>query len=407
MNPTTTRRTGTQDGPGRTRLAALETADRVLAPTYVRPDTVFVAGEGAELRDSDGTSYLDLTSGIAVTALGHGSSVVADALRAAADGLTHVSNLYHTEPAIELASDLVDASFADRVFFTNSGAEAVEGAIKFARLRAGEGRRGIVHFDHSFHGRTYGALAATDRPDAQAPFEPLPGGFTRAAWNDHASLAVIDETVAAVIAEPVQGEGGVRPADPEWLRAVRSRCDEVGALLVLDEIQCGLGRTGKLWAYEHHDIEPDLMTLAKPLAGGLPMGAVLMTEDVASTITPGCHGTTFGGGPVVASVARRVLEHVSDPTFLGRVAGTGAWLRELLEEQLLPRGATEVRGIGMLLGIRVPDAKRVVAAALEERLLVVGAADEVVRLLPPLNIERAELEEAVRRLGRALERAKE
>lgn len=383
---------------------ALATADRVLAPTYVRPEVLFTNGKGAYLETAGGETYLDMTSGVAVTALGHGSDVVAAALRDAASGLTHTSNLFHTEPAIALASDLVECSFADRVFFTNSGAESVEGAIKFARLRAGEGRKTIVYFDHSFHGRTFGALAATDRPAAREPFVPLPEGFARARWNDSSALKHIDATVAAVIVEPLQGEGGVRLADPKWLFALRERCDEVGALLIFDEVQCGMGRTGRLFAYEHSGVIPDLMTLAKPLAGGLPMGAVLMTEDVASAIRPGSHATTFGGGPVVASVARRVLAEIRRPELLAHVVRSGNWLRARLAG-LERSGVTAVRGEGLLVGIRVANASRVVEAAFEERLLLVAAADDVVRLLPPLNVSQADLEEAVQRLERVLERS--
>lgn len=384
--------------------ALLETADRVLAPTYARPDLLFTSGEGAYLTDAKGDRYLDMTSGVAVTALGHASPVVAGALREAAGGLSHTSNLFHTEPAIALAADLVECSFADRVFFTNSGAESVEGAIKFARLRAGDKRRTILYFDHSFHGRTFGALAATDRPAAREPFAPLPEGFSRAKWNDLEALEQVDETVAAVVVEPVQGEGGVRVADAAWLSALRRRCDETGALLVFDEVQCGMGRTGKLWAHEHMGVTPDLMTLAKPLAGGLPMGAVLMTEDVASAVRPGSHATTFGGGPIVATVARRVLAEIRRPELLQQVADRGAWLTRRLVESSSPE-VREVRGLGLLIGVRVPDASRVVERALAERLLVVAAAGDVVRLLPPLNVSEAELEEAVHRLERAMQRS--
>lgn len=390
--------------PVRDAASVIATADRVLAPTYARPDILFTGGRGCRLVDSDGDEYLDMTSGVAVTALGHASEIVSGALHDAADGLSHTSNLFHTEPAIALAADLVACSFADRVFFTNSGAESVEGAIKFARLRGGESRREILYFDHSFHGRTFGALAATDRPKAREPFTPLPEGFTRARWNDHAALERIDERVAAVIVEPVQGEGGVRIADADWLRALRRRCDEMGACLVFDEIQCGMGRTGRLWAHEHAGVEPDLMTLAKPLAGGLPMGAVLMTNDVASAITPGCHATTFGGGPIVASVARRVLAEIRRPERLEHVARTGEWLRERLARLDRPN-VLEVRGVGLLAGIRVKNAARVVEEARRERLLVVAAADDVIRFLPPLNVTEAELEDAVRRLDAALERS--
>lgn len=378
-----------------------------IAPTYRRPSRLFVQGRGAELQDAEGRRYLDMTSGIGVLALGHRSPVVTRALRRAASGLVHVSNLFHTAPPIELAAALVERSFADRVFFCNSGAEAVEGALKFARLAAGPERYTVVSFAGSFHGRTFGALSATDRPAQQQPFEPLAGGFRSVAWNDEAALAAIDATTAAVIVEPIQGEGGIRVPSSGWLQALRRRCDQLGALLIFDEVQCGLGRTGQLWAHQHFGVEPDLMTLAKPLAGGLPMGAVLMTERVASAISPGCHATTFGGGPLVSSVAREVLETVSAPAFLQRVRERGRLLRRLLEKLPEPP-VREIRGQGLFVGVRlaVPPA-RVVSAALEQGLLLVAAGDDVVRLLPPLDVRAHELERAVTLLERALRVAME
>lgn len=375
--------------------------DAALAPTYVRPDIVFVRGEGATLEDRDGRSYLDMTSGVAVTALGHGSPVVREAMRRAADGLVHTSNLFHTAPAIELAEALTARSFADRVFFANSGAEAVEGAIKFARLYGGSGRSKIVFMEGSFHGRTLGALAATDRPDAQAPFEPLPRGFVRAPWNDDRACELIDDETAAVLVEPVQGEGGVRVASREWLARIKDRCEDRGALLVFDEIQAGLGRTGRLWAHEHPAITPDLMTLAKPLAGGLPMGAVLMTEAIAARLTAGCHATTFGGGPFVATVALAVLREIARPVFLQNVRDQGERLRRRLDELA---HVEEVRGTGLLVGAKVSlPVADVVRAALERRLLLVPAAGGVIRFLPPLNVRSEEIVEAVRRFADALE----
>ena len=261
-----------------------------------------------------------------------------------------------------------------------------------------------MSFAGSFHGRTFGALAATDRPDQQRPFEPLAGGFRCLPWNDEAALAAIDEGTAAVIVEPIQGEGGIRVPAPGWLAALRRRCDAVGALLVFDEVQCGLGRTGKLWAHQTYGAEPDLMTLAKPLAGGLPMGAVLMTAKVAQTITPGCHATTFGGGPLVSTVALAVLETVSKPEFLRQVRERGRQLRTLLH-QLPGPPVREVRGRGLFVGVRlaVPP-KAVVDAALDRGLLLVAAGDDVVRLLPHLDVELEQLELAVELLGQSLDR---
>ncbi len=379
-------------------------ASRYLAPTYARPQCLFTDGRGCELEAAGGTRYLDMTSGIGVLALGHRSGVVLDAIREATEGLIHVSNLYHSGPPALLARALVRRSFADRVFFCNSGAEAVEGAIKFARLAAGPERSTIVYFDGSFHGRTMGALAATDRPDYQRPFRPLAGGFQRAPFGDGGALGQLDETVAAVLVEPIQGESGVHVAPDEWLRAVRARCNEIGALLILDEVQCGLGRSGRLWAHEWAGVAPDLMTLAKPLAGGLPIGAVLMTERVAGALTPGCHGTTFGGGPLVTHVALRVLQAIDDDALLGAVQARGRYLREALARLDTPR-VTDVRGRGLMVGVEVSvPAGEVVRHAAEEGLLVVPAGGDVVRLLPPLTVTEAELDEAVGRLERALQR---
>lgn len=381
----------------------LRTADEVLAPTYVRPSILFRRGRGATLTDAAGRDYLDMTAGIAVTALGHGSPVVAGAIREAAEGLIHTSNLFHTIPAIELARLLVERSFADKVFFANSGAEAVEGAIKFARLHGGAERRKIVSFQGSFHGRTLGALAATDSPEYQEPFRPLPEGFELAPFGDE-RLEAIDERTAAAIIEPIQGERGVRVAGAAWLRRLRDRCREVGALLVFDEIQCGLGRTGKLWAYEHSGVEPDMMTLAKALAGGLPMGAVLLTDDVSGSVPPRSHATTFGGGPLVSSVALAVLRTVSEPAFLAEVADKGRLLRRLLSE-IRSELVLEVRGEGLMAGLRLEIGPGpVVEAARDEGLLVVPAGDNVVRVLPPLTVSPEELERAAALLDRAVRR---
>ncbi len=376
--------------------------DRVLASTYSRPDTLFVDGEGAYLIDASGERYLDMTSGIAVTSLGHRSPVVASAMRDAADRLGHTSNLYHTADPIRLAELLVESSFADRVFFCNSGAEAVEGAIKFARLSAAPRQR-ILYLGGSFHGRTFGALASTDKEAIRRPFEPLPTRFERIDWDDPAGLDRIDESVAAVIAEPIQGEGGIRVPPSHWLSDLRRRCDATGALWIADEIQCGVGRSGDLWAHQASDVTPDLMTLAKPLANGLPIGAVLMTEAGASYLYPGCHGTTFGGGPFVTRVARAVFETIRDPEFLCAVRQKAGRLRCRLESLHHP-AILEVRGRGLMLGLKVSvDVAALVARALAHRLLVVGAGENTVRLLPALNASDEDLSEAVVRLRRALD----
>lgn len=378
-------------------------AKHVLAPTYRQPDVIMASGEGCWVTDEAGRRYLDMTTGIAVTALGHGSPVVRNALATAAEGLTHTSNLYYTRPAIELAAALVEHSFATNVFFCNSGAEAVEGAIKFARLASGDRRR-IVYFDGAFHGRTFGALSATDREDVRTPFEPLPGGFARAPYDDDVALTMVDDQTAAVIVEPIQGEGGIRVPREDWLRQLRTRCDEVGALLIADEIQAGLGRTGKLWAHQISGVQPDLMTLAKPLAGGLPMGAVLLGERAANAVTTSCHGSTFGGGPVVAAVAHAVFETLREPALLAGVTARGALLRELLPEAL-GDALAEIRGVGLLMGLSFTldaPARDIAKAAFDEGLLVVPASGNVLRLLPPLNTPEDDLREAVRRLAAAV-----
>ena len=365
---------------------------------YKRAAMQLVGGEGIELIDADGRRYLDLASGIAVNALGYGDPGLREALHAAADGLLHVSNLYRTAPGELLAARLADLSFADRVFFCNSGAEANEGAFKFARKWArtvgGQAKTEIVALRGGFHGRLFASLAATDRPNYRAPFRPLAGGVTIRERDLHdLDIALDAETVAAVIVEPVQGEGGVRVIDHGFLRELRAMTAERRIALIFDEIQCGLGRTGHLFAYEGTGVVPDMVTLAKPLAGGLPMGAVLMTEAIAASMHPGDHGTTFGGGPFVASVALHVVERLADPAMLAHVRTTGAWfgneLRALAERKPSVRG---VRGVGFIWGIDVAEpAAQIVARALDAGLLVITAGEHTLRLLPPLVATRDDL----------------
>jgi acetylornithine/N-succinyldiaminopimelate aminotransferase len=350
-------------------------------------------------------------SGIGVNALGYGSATITGAIeQALASGLVHLSNLYRTEPAAALAAALVERSFADRVFFCNSGAEANEAAFKFARRwarpRGGDAKHEIVALRNSFHGRLFGALAATDRPAMQAPFTPLMPGVRFVDAHDAASLeAVLDPAkTAAIIAEPVQGEGGVMPLAPEVLARLRAAADENDALLIFDEVQCGLGRTGHLFAYEASGVAPDLLTLAKPLAGGLPMGAVLLVEHVAAAIQPGDHATTFGGGPLVSSVALAVIERIGDPAFLAGVRDRAAHLRAALA-QLAARCTCirEVRGAGLMCGVELSvPAAPVAAAALERGLLVATAGEKVLRLLPPLVVTDAELDEGIAVLAEVL-----
>ena len=379
-----------------TALATPVLGDALLG-VYRPASPVFVAGRGAVLIDEEGREYLDFTSGIGVTALGHGDpGVAAAASEALASGLIHTSNLFRTSPAMKLAQELVECSFADRVFFCNSGAEANEAAIKFARRWAGahgpSTKREIVALKGSFHGRLMGSLALTDRPSYRAPFEPLMGGarFLDPLALDDAAAVVSSERTAAIFVEPVQGEGGVRPLPAATLVRLRELADEADALLVFDEVQCGLGRTGRLFAYESSGVVPDLLTLAKPLAGGLPMGAVLLSERVAEAVKPGDHATTFGGGPVVSAVARHVLRRLADEELLARVRRIGERLAG--ELAALP-GVLEARGVGLMWGIELDGpAAPVMAAALEHGLLVTTAGENVVRLLPPLTVSDAELE---------------
>jgi len=380
-------------------IIKLET-DYVLQ-TYVRPDVVFTHGKGAVLYDSTGKPYLDFMSGIAVTALGHSDPDWVAAVCDQAGKLVHVSNLYHTAPHAMLAQRLVENSFADRVYFANSGTEANEAAFKFARKYAREatgveGKTKIVAFNGSFHGRTMGSLAATYKAHYREPFEPLMPGVVFAPYNDpEAARDVIDDDVCAVIVEPVQGEGGVRPGTAEFLAALRALCNEHDALLIFDEVQCGLGRTGTLWAYESTGVTPDIMTLAKPLAGGLPIGATLVTQAVADVMKPGDHASTFAAGPLVCCAALTVFDRLSRPEFLANVRAKADYLRHrlsTLESDLI----VEVRAAGLLVGVelKMPVAP-LMAAARDQGLLIINAGDNVLRLAPPLIIDRDAIDQAV------------
>jgi predicted acetylornithine/succinylornithine family transaminase len=356
-----------------------------------------VGGEGVYLIDRDGKRYLDFVSGIAVNALGYGDEGLKAALHAAAEGLVHTSNLYRTAPGEELARVLIEKSFANKVFFCNSGAEANEGAFKFARRWArerGAAKHEIVSLRGAFHGRLFGTLAVTDRPGYRQPFRPLAGGFAISERDiEDLSLMLKADTTAALIVEPVQGEGGVRVMDPGFLRELRALCTEREIALIFDEIQCGLGRTGTKYAYEHSGVEPDILTLAKPIAGGLPMGAILTTDEIANAVKPGDHGTTFGGGPFVASVALHVVKRLTDPALLSHVAQTGLWMGHQLNQRAVRSGRIRaVRGAGFMWGIDVMGtAAHVVSEALKAGLLVCSAGEYTVRLLPPLVATKDEL----------------
>jgi acetylornithine/N-succinyldiaminopimelate aminotransferase len=374
-----------------------------LLGTYKRASMEFVKGEGVELIDSDGKRYLDFASGIAVNALGYGDAGIARVItEALSTGLIHPSNLYRTSPGELLASKLVDRSFASRVFFCNSGAEANEGAFKFARRWARQtgssAKVEIVALRGSFHGRLFASLAATDRPSYRAPFRPLAGGIS-ICERDLTDLetALDEETVAAVIVEPIQGEGGVRVLDPEFLQGLRKLTAKREIALIFDEIQCGLGRTGHLFAYENTGVVPDMLTLAKPLAGGLPMGAVLVSEEIGSAIKPGDHGTTFGGGPLVAAVASHVIDRLSDPSLLEGVRENGRWLGEELDAIARRSGKVRaIRGTGFIWGLDVVEsANDIVKRGWEEGLLVLTAGEHTLRILPPLIMDRVALARGV------------
>jgi acetylornithine/N-succinyldiaminopimelate aminotransferase len=377
-------------------------SDAILG-TYKRAAPLFVRGEGVHLIDETGARYLDLVAGIAVTSLGHGDAGVARVMREALDtGLLHTSNLYRTAPGERLAAWLVAHSFASKAFFCNSGAEANEGAFKFARrwarAQGHEDKSGIVALRGAFHGRLPGTLAATDRPGYRQPFRPLMPGVQIVERDlDELRAALDPATVCAVIVEPIQGEGGVRVLDAAFLRALRALTHERDVLLILDEIQCGLGRTGHLFAYEGVGILPDMVTIAKPIANGLPMGAVLVHERVAGAMQPGDHGTTFGGGPLVAAVAEHVVQRLADPALLEHVRETGCWLHgeltALMERTCKLRA---IRGMGFMWGIDTHEpAAAIIGRAFERGLLLVSAGEHTIRLLPPLIMTRAQLAEAL------------
>jgi predicted acetylornithine/succinylornithine family transaminase len=365
-----------------------------LLPVYDR-DLVIVSGKGTRVTDADGRSYLDFAAGIGVNGLGYGDPKVLSAIRKQARRLVHASNLYYNPVVQTLADRLAGLAFPSKVFFSNSGTEAVEAAMKFARRIGGpSGRTEFVAFERGFHGRTLGALSMTWNEKYRAPFEPLVPGVKFCPWDDlKAAAAAIGSKTAAVFIEPVQGEGGLRAAPPEFLQGLADICREQGALLVSEEVQCGLGRTGKLFAYQHAGIRPDMLTLAKPLGGGLPLGAVLLKEELASAIAVGDHGSTFGGNPVAAAAALAVLDRLTAPKFLDKVTQKAVLLRQGLN--LLARtypAVTEVRSAGLMVGIELQGAALPVVKALRERgILVTRAGDNVVRLLPPLVVKRKDI----------------
>jgi acetylornithine/N-succinyldiaminopimelate aminotransferase len=378
--------------------------DSGLVPAYARQPVQFVRGEGARLWDADGHEYLDVQTGLAVNSVGHAHPAVVAAVREQAGRLLHVGNLFHTAPGAELARRLAESSLGGRVHFANSGTEANEAAIKMAR----KAKRGgdVISVHRGFHGRTYGSLSATPQESKQAPFAPLVPGFSAVAPTVEALTAAIDDATAAVILEPIQGESGVYVLGDDVLRAAREACDRHGAALIFDEVQVGLGRTGTLWAYEHSGVVPDLMTVAKALGGGLPIGALITNERFAEGFEPGDHGSTFAGGPVVCSAGLAVLDIVSDPQLLARVRDTGERVRHVLAE--LP-SVIDVRGRGFMLAAELDPARAEPATALvgralrDERLVLNATGPTTLRLLPPLTISDAELDDALARLARLLD----
>ena len=379
-----------------------------ILPTYNRAPMAFVKGEGTWLIEDDGTRYLDLCAGIAVNALGHAHPALVAAVTEQAGKLWHVSNLYQIPVQQELADRLTGATFADTVFFTNSGTESCELAVKMARkywAAKGEDRSEIIAFTGSFHGRSSAGIAAAGSEKMTNGFGPLLPGFTHVPFGDHDALkAAMHDRVAAVIIEPVQGEGGIIPVPDQCLKGLRDMCDETGALLIFDEVQCGMGRTGKLFAHEWSGITPDIMMVAKGIGGGFPLGALLATEEAAQGMTAGTHGSTYGGNPLAMAVGNAVMQIVADDAFLAEVNRKAGLFRQKLEGLIASHpGVFElVRGTGLMLGLKCKVANTdVVQAAYAQHLLTVPAADNAVRLLPPLTITDDEIGEAVNRLDAA------
>ncbi|WP_424985254.1 aspartate aminotransferase family protein [Microbulbifer sp. S227A] len=378
-------------------------------PTYNRAPLSFVKGEGSWLIEADGRRFLDLGAGIAVNALGHAHPALVEAVTSQAQKLWHVSNLYQIPEQQALADKLVATSFADTVFFTNSGTESCELAVKMARKywfdKGQPQKTDIITFDGSFHGRSAAGIAAAGSEKMTRGFGPLLPGFVHLPWGDADALrAAITDTVGAILIEPVQGEGGIRPLSDQQLKDIRALCDAHDLLLILDEVQCGVGRTGRLFAHEWAGITPDIMMVAKGIGGGFPLGAVLATEDAASGMTAGTHGSTYGGNPLACAVGCAVMDIVATPDFLAEINRKAGLLRQALEGLVASHPDTfqEVRGLGLMLGLKCRKSNLdVVNAAYEAEVITVPAADNVIRLLPPLTITAEEITQAVARLDRA------
>lgn len=396
-------------------LASTQAAEsKLLLQTYERNPYLFVSGQGVYLRDENGHDYLDLLSGIGVSALGYAHPAVEEAIARQSKRLIHTSNLVFHEHTAELALRLTEISGLDRVFFTNSGVEAWEAALKLARANAGrlraQGRNIGTKFlalEHSFHGRTMGAVATTHKLKYREPFEPVMPGVEFVRFNDVADLrAKFSEEICGICIEAIQGEGGINPISQEFFRTARELCNSTGALLLADEIQSGLGRTGKWFAYQHYNILPDVTTVAKPIANGLPMGAMLCTNSAALVITPGMHGTTFGGGPLVCAVAIAVIDTIKKENILQHIQDTGKYFHEELSKLAARHDSiVDVRGIGLMLGLELNSAdlaKQIAAQLMERRIIVNRTSDTVLRFLPPFILERKHIDVAIHALDETI-----
>ena len=390
-------------------METIDKTDAFICRTYMRQDTAFVKGKGTKLWDESGREYTDFLAGIAVCGLGHCHPQITKAISEQAATLVHVSNLFYTRPQADLASLLCKKSFADQVFFSNSGAEANEAAIKLARRyfqKKGETERfRIITMDQSFHGRTMATLSATGQDKIKEGFSPVLEGFSHVPFNNIGRLEKeMDDTVCAVMLEPVQGEGGVIPADPEYLKAVRDLCTQTGCLLIFDEIQTGMGRCGKLFAHELYGVTPDIMTLAKALGNGLPIGAMMATQDAAKGFDFGSHASTFGGTPLATAAALEVVKIIGDDGFLNTVRETGDYFKQQLKTLAeTHKRIVEVRGRGLLLGLEIDgDAGGVVAQMMKKGFIINGIQDKVLRFAPPLIIEKQEIDGLITELDSLL-----
>lgn len=391
----------------------IEQAEQSLLHTYNRYPVVFERGEGMYLYDTDGKRYLDCYAGIAVLAFGHCDEKYNQELKKQIDRLIHVSNLFYNLPAVEAAQKVLEASGMDRVFFTNSGTEAIEGALKAARKyryqRTGKNDGEIIAMEHSFHGRSMGALSVTGTEHYRTPFEPLIGGVRFATFNDLESVtAAVTEKTCAILLETVQGEGGIYPADPAFLEGIRKLCDEKDILLILDEIQCGMGRTGKMFAWQHYHVRPDICTVAKALGCGVPVGAFLMTERVAAdSLAPGDHGTTYGGNPLACAAVSTVFDMMKERDILSHVNEVAPYLEEKLDAlaKTYPFIAAR-RGLGLMQGLVFTEdtpVSEVASAAIQAGLLVITAGGNVLRIVPPLIMERKHIDEMAEILKKVLD----